>query len=183
MALTTMPVRALGQPAPDFALTGTDGRTHSLDDVAGPAGTVVMVICNHCPYVQGIAERMVGDIRTLQAEGFGAVALMPNDTDAYPADSLENMGLFAGQHGFTFPYVIDRTQDVARAYGAVCTPEFYGLDADRVVRYAGRLDAGGRDPGYRGPRELVEAMRTIAGTGEGPAAQHPSMGCSIKWRA
>ena len=183
MALTTMPTRGLGQPAPDFALTATDGRTYALGDVAGPAGTVLMVICNHCPYVQGVADRLVADIRLLQAEGFGAAAIMPNDTETYPADSFENMGIFAQQHGFTFPYLIDPTQDVARAYGSVCTPEFYGLDADGALRYAGRLDAGGRDPAYRGPRELVEAMRLIARSGQGPAEQFPSIGCSIKWRA
>ncbi len=183
MALTTMPPPPLGQAAPDFALTGTDGRTHTLGDVSGPSGTVIMVICNHCPYVVGVIERVVADIETLQAEGFGAAAIMPNDTDAYPADSFENMGLFARRHGFTFPYLIDPTQAVARALGAVCTPEFYGLDAGGAIRYAGRLDAGGRDPGYQGPRELVAAMRRIAQTGDGPAEQHPSMGCSIKWRA
>lgn len=181
MAVTT-PALALGNRAPDFTLEGIDGKTWSLADVRGTKGTLVMFICNHCPYVKGAAARIVRDAKELQAIGVGVIAIMPNDTDAYPDDSFDNMKTFSRRNEFTFPYVIDRTQSVARAYDAVCTPDFFGFDAGLALKYRGRIDAGGKSevPGAR--RELFEAMRKIAETGQGPETQYPSVGCSIKWR-
>ena len=182
VALET-PVCDFGWKAPDFSLPGIDGKTHSLADVAGPKGTLVMFICNHCPYVRAIAHRLAEDVNALRADGIGAVGIMPNDTVISPGDSFDKMGEFAAQHGFTFPYVIDETQDVARAYGAVCTPDFYGFDASLELRYRGRFDASGRDPAPAGARpELLDAMRQVAAKRVGPADQAPSTGCYIKWR-
>ena len=179
----TPPICDFGWKAPDFELEGIDGKTYSLEQVRGPKGTLVMFICNHCPYVKSVAARIVRDIGALEEHGIGAIAVMSNDTDSHPADSFENMKLFAKQHGFTFPYVIDRTQAVARAYDAVCTPDFFGFDKDLGLQYRGRLDESrtAAVPGAR--RELVEAMIQVAETGQGPRAQISSMGCSIKWRA
>ncbi len=149
----------------------------------GPKGTLVAFICNHCPYVKAIAGRLGEEAKALQALGIGTIAIMPNDTAAYPADSFDNMKAFARQHGFTFPYVIDETQEVARAYGAVCTPDFFGFNAKDELQYRGRLDASRTTlvPGAR--RDLYEAMKLVAETGRGPAEQLLSVGCSIKWRA
>ena len=181
MAVET-PICDFGWRAPDFALDGTDGRRWSLEDVRGPRGTLVMFICNHCPYVRAVITRLVADVAILQGLGVGAIAIMPNDTEAYPEDSFDRMGDFAVAHAFTFPYVIDRTQVVARAYGAVCTPDFFGFDAGLGLQYRGRLDSSGKQAAPGAARELVEAMTGVAATGHGPAAQIPSMGCSIKWR-
>ena len=177
------PICDFGWQAVDFALEGVDGKTYRLDDVRGPNGTLVMFICNHCPYVKAVIGRLVRDVTELQALGIGAIAIMPNDTEAYPADSFENMKAFAAGHGFTFPYVIDRTQEVARAYDAACTPDFFGFDADLGLRYRGRLDASRVEPVPDARRELFEAMREVAASGRGPSEQIASMGCSIKWRA
>ncbi len=167
----------------DFTLKGTDGRAYSLADVQGGKGTLVMFICNHCPYVKAVIGRLVEDVRALQAAGVGAVAIMSNDAANYPADSFDNMKLFAAQHGFVFPYLIDETQEVARAYGAVCTPDLFGFNAQGELQYRGRVDsAGSRPPSGSEKRELREAMLAIAATGKGPAEQIPSVGCSIKWR-
>ena len=167
----------------DFALKGTDGRTHSLADVKGKNGTLVMFICNHCPYVKAVIDRLVDDVRALSAEGVGAVAVMPNDVVSHPADSFDNMKAFAKTHGFGFPYVIDDTQDVARAYGAVCTPDIFGFNAAGELQYRGRIDSAGSRPATGSEkRELREAMLQVAKTGKGPAEQIPSVGCSIKWR-
>lgn len=175
--------RELGWRAADFNLDGVDGKRYSLEDVRGPNGTVVMFICNHCPYVKGTIADIVRDCRALAEEGVGAIAIMPNDTEAYPADSFENMVRFAQEHGFTFPYVIDRTQETARAYGAICTPDFFGFDKDLALRYHGRLyETAGTQPKPGARRELFEAMRQIARTGRGPEEQNPSIGCTIKWR-
>jgi peroxiredoxin len=174
----------LGQKAPAFRLPGTDGKYWSLADVAGPNGTVVAFICNHCPYVKAVAPRMVADAKTLVAEGIGFVAISSNDASSHPADSFDNMKLFAGQYDFTFPYLYDEDQTVARAWDAACTPEFYGLSKDGVIAYHGRLDEGRKDPPPPGARrELLDAMHMIAKTGRGPAEQLPSVGCSIKWKA
>ena len=173
----------LGQQAPDFRLPATDGKTYALADIAGPKGTVVAFICNHCPYVKAVVERMVAEAKTLAAEGIGFAAICSNDPTSHPDDSFDNMKLFADKHGFTFPYLHDESQVTARAYDAACTPEFYGLDAAGTIAYHGRLDEGRKDPPSAGARrELLEAMRSIAATGKGPAEQFPSVGCSIKWR-
>ena len=168
----------------DFSLKGTDGRTHSLADVKGKNGTVVMFICNHCPYVKGVIDRLVDDAKAMQAEGIGAVAIMSNDTANYPDDSFDNMKVFAKKHGLVFPYVIDETQEIARAYGAVCTPDLFGFNRDGKLEYRGRVDsAGSRASTGSEKRELRDAMIQIARTGKGPAEQIPSVGCSIKWRS
>lgn len=173
----------LGWKARDFALCGVDSNTYRLADIRGPKGTLVAFICNHCPYVKAVIGRFVDEAKALDGLGIRTVAIMPNDTVAYPADSFDNMQAFARQHGFTFPYVIDETQEVARTYGAVCTPDFFGFNAQGELQYRGRLDASRTTlvPGAR--RELYEAMKLVAETGRGPAEQHLSVGCSIKWRA
>jgi peroxiredoxin len=170
--------------APDFRLPATDGRSYSLDDVAGAKGTVIVFICNHCPYVIAVIERLVADARVLMGESFGFAAICSNDAASYPDDSFDKMKAFAKAHGFAFPYLHDETQAVARAYGAVCTPDFFGFGPDRKLKYRGRLDEGRTQaPPKNARRELVEAMRAIAATGQIPADQTPSMGCSIKWKA
>ncbi len=183
MAMTT-PICDFGWKPPGFSLKGTDGRIYTLEDVRGPKGTLVMFICNHCPYVKAIIDRLVRDAKELQAAGIGVIAIMSNDTEAYPEDSFENMKRFAAEHGFTFPYVIDETQEIARAYDAVCTPDFFGFDKDLGLQYRGRLDASRKEAAPADARrELFEAMMQVAATGRGPEEQVPSMGCSIKWRA
>ena len=173
----------LGIEAPPFSLPATDGRTYSLADVAGVNGTVVAVICNHCPYVKAVVVRMVADALTLAVEGIGFVAINANDTVSHPEDSPANMKLFAERNGFPFPYLFDESQAIARAYEAACTPEFFGISRAGTIEYRGRLDQGRTDqPPPDARRELVEAMRTIAKTGKGPAEQIPSIGCSIKWK-
>jgi len=172
-----------GDTAPDFTLPGTDGRSWRYADAAGPNGLVVMFICNHCPYVLGAIERIVRDARALRELGVGAVAISSNDAVTYPEDSFENMNAFARRHGLEFAYLYDETQQVARAYGAVCTPEFFGFDRERVLQYRGRLDAAGRQAaGPDTKRELVEAMRSVVETGHAPQEQLNSVGCSIKWK-
>ncbi|EME71992.1 Thiol-disulfide isomeras and thioredoxin [Paramagnetospirillum caucaseum] len=182
MAVTT-PACAEDWTAPEFSLPGIDGRTWSLADVRGERGTLVAFICNHCPYVVAIIDRLVRDAALLRAEGVEVVAVNANDPLQYPEDSFDNMKLFARAHGLDFPYLFDGSQDVARAYGAVCTPDFFGLDRDGRLRYRGRLDESGRLPAGPGVRrELLDAMRLVASTGRGPDNQIPGMGCSIKWR-
>ncbi|WP_029007081.1 thioredoxin family protein [Azospirillum halopraeferens] len=176
------PICEFGRKAADFSLPGTDGRIRTLADVRGPRGTLVMFICNHCPYVQAVIDRIVRDVTDLAAHGIGAVAIMSNDTERYPEDGFEEMKRFAERHRFTFPYLLDESQAVARAYNAVCTPDFFGFNADLCLQYRGRLDASRREAAPDAPRELYHAMCRIAETGEGPADQIPSMGCSIKWK-
>jgi len=170
--------------APDFRLPATDGRSYSLDDVAGAKGMVIVFICNHCPYVIAVIERLVVDARVLMGEGFGFAAICSNDAATYPEDSFAEMKLFAERHHFPFPYLHDETQAVARAYDAVCTPDYFGYDKNLRLKYRGRLDEGRTTPPAPGARrELVEAMRAIAATGLAPPDQTPSIGCSIKWKA
>lgn len=183
MALQNTPVCDFGQKAHDFNLPGTDGRLWSLQQCRGENGTLVMFICNHCPYVKAVQKLLVRDTGELLDHGIRTVAIMSNDTAAFPADSFENMKKVAQEFGYPFPYLIDETQQVGRAYGAVCTPDFFGYNRDLELQYRGRLDdttPSNMTPGAR--RELFEAMRQIAETGKGPADQIPSMGCSIKWR-
>ena len=178
------PVCDFGAAMPDFTLPDPDGRMVALDSVKGPRGTLVMFICNHCPYVQAVIDRIRRDAAELQALGIGVVAISANDVADYPQDAPEHMKAEAARHGFTFPYLYDETQAVARAYGAECTPDFFGYNAREELQYRGRLDASGRsagDPGAR--RELFEAMAQIAKTGHGPQDQIASIGCSIKWKA
>jgi peroxiredoxin len=182
MAATSDPLQR-GLPAPDFDLPGTDARRWRYADVAGPSGLVVAFICNHCPYVQAVADRIGREARALREAGVGFVAICSNDASAYPEDSFAGMQAFARRHGFDFPYLHDETQAVARAYGAVCTPDFFGFDRERALQYRGRLDASGRQPAAADTRrELHEAMLRVARTGRGPDEQHASIGCSIKWK-
>jgi len=182
MAAMETPICDFGWKAVDFDLPATDGKRYTLDDVRGPNGTLVMFICNHCPYVRAIVDRLVDDVQQLQAKGVGAIAIMANDTETYPDDSFDKMTEFAARHGFTFPYVIDETQEVAKAYDAVCTPDFFGFNADLELQYRGRLDESKKEAAPGAKRELLQAMTQVAETGRGPAEQIPSMGCSIKWR-
>ncbi len=179
----TPPVCDFGWKAPAFTLPGTDGRTYSLDDVKGERGTLVMFICNHCPYVLAVLDRIIRDARDLQDLGIGVVAISSNDPVAYPEDSFENMRKMAAEKGFPFPYLFDESQDVARAYGAACTPDFFGFNKDLGLQYRGRLDASRKQAGPPDlRRDLFEAMKQVAETGRGPEEQIPSMGCSIKWK-
>ncbi len=169
--------------AADFNLLGADGKRYTLRDVQGPRGTLVIFMCNHCPYVQAALDMMIADVRGLGPMGIGAVAIMPNDVAAYPADSIENMGRLADEKRLPFPYLLDDTQAVARAYGAVCTPEFYGFNADLQLKYRGRIaEFSQLRPVPNAKHEMFDAMSMIAATGEGPLDQKASIGCSIKWR-
>ena len=171
-----------GSKALPFNLADPDGKTHSLDDVMGEKGLLIAFICNHCPYVQAIISRLVEDAKVLQKDGIGVVAIMSNDYNYVPSDSPANMKKFAAHHGMTFPYLVDETQEVGKAYGAVCTPDFFGYNANGELQYRGRLDdvKMQADASNRTP-ELLNAMQQIAKTGIGPEKQIPSMGCSIKW--
>ena len=173
-----------GAPAPRFSLPDPSGREFSLEDCAGENGALVMFICNHCPYVQAILTRLARDTAELREHGIGSVAIMPNDVDRYPADSPPRMASLSEQAGFSFPYLYDKSQEVALSYGAVCTPDFFGYNADLQLQYRGRLDSSTSRPGAAdAPRELFEAMVRIAETGQGPRSQNSSQGCSIKWRS
>jgi len=183
MVSLNTPVCNFGWPAPDFDLIGVDGRRYTLADVRGPNGLLVMFICNHCPYVKAVLDRIIRDTRELQQYGIGSVAIMSNDPTDYPEDRFEVMQQIAQEKAFPFPYLWDETQAVAKAYGAVCTPDFFGFNRDLRLQYRGRLDASGKQPAPPDARrELFEAMVQIAQTGEGPREQTPSIGCSIKWR-
>jgi len=183
MALLNTPVCEFGKPAVDFDLPGIDGKNLTLEQCRGSKGTLIIFICNHCPYVKAIQKLLVRDATELLSYGINTVAIMPNDTQAFPADSLENMKRVAQESAYPFPYLIDESQLIAKAYGAVCTPDFFGYNKDLQLQYRGRLDAttpSGQNTVSR--RELFEAMVQIAKTGQGPELQIPSMGCSIKWR-
>jgi peroxiredoxin len=182
VAATGTPICDFGVKAPDFSLPDADGRAFTLSDIRGARGTLIMFICNHCPYVRAIAARLTRDTSDLAAMGIGVAAIMPNDYRRYPDDAPEKMKAFASQHGFTFPYLVDETQAVARAYGAVCTPDFFGFNADLALQYRGRLDESKQETVPASRRELFEAMSAIAETGRGPDNQIASIGCSIKWR-
>jgi peroxiredoxin len=182
VVLTRTRICDFGWKARDFALRGVDGNTYGLADVRGPKGTLIAFICNHCPYVRAIIGRIVAEAKALRQIGIGTIAIMPNDTTTYREDSFDNMKAFAAKHGFTFPYVIDATQEVARTYGAQCTPDFFGFNAQDELQYRGRLDASRTSLVPNARRELFEAMLQVDETGHGPEEQLPSMGCSIKWK-
>ena len=179
--LLDTPLCDFGWEAPDFSLKDAHGKTHQMKDYLDK-GLLVAFICNHCPYVKAIADRLAADARILQENGIGVLAVMSNDYVSYPDDAPDKMIDFAAKHDFPFPYLIDEDQAVGRAYGALCTPDFFGLNAEGKLHYRGRLDdARMQDATGRTP-ELVNAMLAIAKTGQGPQEQSPSMGCSIKWR-
>jgi thiol-disulfide isomerase/thioredoxin len=182
MAVST-PIADIGWQAAPFRLKGADSYYHSLKQLAGRKGTVVAFICNHCPYVKAVMPRLIRDARELQELGVNTIAINANDNLAYPEDSFSNMKLLARELALPFHYLHDDTQEVAHAYGAVCTPDFFGFDADLRLQYRGRLDEARLEPAAPDlPRELFDAMRLVAHLGYGPGEQQPSMGCSIKWR-
>jgi peroxiredoxin len=179
--LETPPVQT-GWHAPDFNLKATNGQTYSLADVKGENGLVVMFICNHCPFVKAVLDRIVADMTELRQHGIGSIAIMANDVVNYPDDSFDNMQKLAEKMQFPFPYVIDDTQIVAKTYDAVCTPDFFGFDGELRLQYRGRLDASRMEPIEGAKRDLFDAMVQVAQTGNAPAEQWNSIGCSIKWK-
>jgi peroxiredoxin len=183
MVSLTTPICDFGRKAPEFDLPGVDGKRYTLAGAKGPNGLLVMFICNHCPYVKAVRERIIRDAKELQAMGVGVIAINANDASNYPDDGFDNMRRIAEQYQYPFPYVFDETQTVAKAYGAVCTPDFFGFNANLELQYRGRLDESRKETAPEGVRrDLFEAMAQVAKTGQGPAEQIPSMGCSIKWR-
>lgn len=183
MGALSTPVCNFGEKAQAFSLLGTDEIHWTVDRCRGEKGLLVMFISNHCPYVKAVRKKIVRDAIELAGLGINSVAIMSNDTIAYPADSMQNMKRAAREYGFPFPYLLDETQNVARAYGAVCTPDFFGYNAKLELQYRGRLDASGARPDADDEhRDLFAAMKLVAGTGKGPRQQIPSIGCSIKWK-
>jgi peroxiredoxin len=183
MVRTESTVCDFGWKAVDFDLPGTDGKRHTLASARGPSGLLVMFICNHCPYVKAVIDKIVRDCGELAAHGIGSIAIMSNDPSEYPEDSFDNMVRVAREKRFPFPYVLDETQAVAKAYGAQCTPDFFGFNEKLELQYRGRLDSSGKQLLPDARRELFEAMVAVAKTGQGPKAQTPSIGCSIKWKS
>jgi peroxiredoxin len=182
MVSTETPVCDFNIPAINFNLKGVDGKMHTLDSCKGESGLLVMFICNHCPYVKAIIDRVIRDTKELKAMGLNTVAIMANNPDESEADSFENMQKISEKMDFPFPYLIDETQEIAKAYGAVCTPDFFGYNADLELQYRGRLDASRKESAATDvKRDLFDAMSQVAITGQGPLEQIPSMGCSIKW--
>jgi peroxiredoxin len=182
MVSTETPICDFNTPAIDFNLKGVDGQIHTLDSCKGENGLLVMFICNHCPYVKAIIDRIIRDTKDLKAMGLNTVAIMSNNPDEYEADSFENMQKISEEMDFPFPYLIDETQEIAKAYGAVCTPDFFGYNTDLELQYRGRLDASRKESAATDvKRDLFDAMSQVATTGQGPLEQIPSMGCSIKW--
>lgn len=184
MASLETPICDFGWKAVDFDLPGVDGKRYSLASAQGKNGLLVMFICNHCPYVKAIRDRIIRDTKELAEHGIGSIAIMSNDPADYPEDSFDNMTRIAREHAYPFPYVWDETQAIAKAYGAVCTPDFFGFNNQQELQYRGRLDASRKEAGPADlRRDLFEAMVQVAQTGHGPQDQIPSIGCSIKWRA
>ena len=184
MVLLATPVCEFGKKTFDFTLPGIDDRTWSLEQCMGRNGLLIMFICNHCPYVKSVQERIARDTKALKQFGIESVAIMPNDITEYPEDSLENMKLLAKKLDFSFPYLYDETQQIAKRYNAVCTPDFFGYNKDYELQYRGRFDASSKETApIDSKRDLFEAMKLVAETGHGPQQQIPSMGCSIKWKS
>ena len=182
MVLTKTPICNFGEKANSFKLKGTDGKIHNLEDNLGKSGLLIMFICNHCPYVKAVIEDIVNDCKKLEEDGLKSIAIMSNNTDDYPEDSFENMIAFSKKHKFTFPYLIDETQDIAKKYGAVCTPDFFGYNNKLELQYRGRIrELKDLKPVRNSESDLLKAMRLIIKTGKGPESQIPSMGCNIKW--
>ena len=176
------PICDFGQKAHDFKLKSTDNKILSLEDIKGDNGTLIMFICNHCPYVKAVTKDIVEDTKKLKDIGINSVAICANDADNYPEDSFENMIKFAKNNQFNFPYLIDETQEIAKTYDAVCTPDFFGFNNKNELQYRGRLEASQQQLIPNSPKELLEAMLLVAKTGHGPNDQIPSIGCSIKWK-
>jgi peroxiredoxin len=177
------PVCEFDQPVVDFSLPGVDGKIWTPEAARGEKGLLVMFICNHCPYVKAIRDRLVRDTSELMRYGINSVAIMSNDPAEYEEDSFDNMKRVAKEFGYPFPYLLDETQQVAKDYGAVCTPDFFGYNSSMQLQYRGRLDASRKEAAAADvKRDLFDAMVQVAETGRGPAEQIPSMGCSIKWK-
>ena len=182
MALTKTPICNFGEKAKNFNLKSTENKKVSIEDNKGDNGTLIMFICNHCPYVKAIIKDIVEDVKFLENLGIKSAAIMSNDVKNYPDDSFENMISFSKTHNFSFPYLIDETQKIAKEYGAVCTPDFFGYNKDLGLQYRGRIrELKNLKPVRVGDSDLKNAMKLIAKTGKGPTEQIPSMGCSIKW--
>ena len=182
MTLTETPICNFGEKAKNFNLLSTENRKVSLNDVKGENGTLIIFICNHCPYVKAIIKDVVQDVKYLETLGIKSTAIMSNDVKNYPEDSFENMISFSKFHAFSFPYVIDDTQEVAKEYGAVCTPDFFGYNKNLELQYRGRIrELKDLKPVSQGDSDLRTAMKLVATSGKGPKNQIPSMGCNIKW--
>ena len=182
MVLTKTPICNFGEKTKSFELKGIDDQLHKLEDHIGKNGLLIMFICNHCPYVKAIIRDIVEDCKNLKKEGVNSIAIMSNDTKEYPEDSFENMKIFSKKFNFSFPYLIDETQEIAKAYGAVCTPDFFGYNSKLELQYRGRIrELKDLKPINSGESDLSKAMRLIIKTGKGPKEQIPSMGCNIKW--
>ena len=181
MVRTETPICEFNIPAIDFTLKGVDEKYYDLNSLKGPNGLLIMFICNHCPYVKSIINRIIRDTKELKHFGINSVGIMSNDPNEYEEDSFENMKKISLEHDFPFPYLIDETQEVAKAYRAVCTPDFFGYNNRLGLQYRGRLDESRKDSVDGAKRELFNAMKEISITGKGPTNQIPSMGCSIKW--
>jgi len=182
MALTKTPICNFGDKAKDFNLNSTENKKISLKDIKGENGTLIMFICNHCPYVKAIIKDLVDDVKFLEGVGIKSVGIMSNDVKNYPEDSFINMNSFSKLNNFSFPYLIDETQDIAKKYGAVCTPDFFGYNKNLELQYRGRFrELKDLKPINAGDSDLKKAMKLIAETEEGPKNQIPSMGCNIKW--
>lgn len=181
MVRTQTPICDFGTPAVDFKLKGVDNNIHTLDTSKGDNGLLVMFICNHCPYVQSIRDKIIRDVNELNTLGINTVAIMSNDPTDYEEDSFINMQKISAEFDFPFAYLIDPTQEVAKAYGAVCTPDFFGYNKDLQLQYRGRLDESRKESVANANRDLFLAMAQVAKTGQAPREQIPSMGCSIKW--
>lgn len=182
MAALQTPEAEIGMTAPEFNLKGTDGKIYSLNDIKGEKGLLIMFICNHCPYVKAILDKIIRDTKELKNYGINSIAIMSNSTSEYPEDSFENMQKLAKEKQLPFPYVIDETQQIAKAYRAVCTPDFFGFNRDLQLQYRGRLDSSGRENNPSAERDLFNAMMQISQLDRGPRVQKPSIGCSIKWK-
>ena len=182
MVRTETPIVDRTFQLPAFELPGVDGKTYRQEDVMGPNGLLVIFMCNHCPYVKAVEDRILRDVRDLKELGVGAVAIMANDPTDYPEDAFDNLKARAEEKAYPMPYLVDETQEVAKRFGAVCTPDFFGFNADGYLQYRGRLDESRKEAVPDAKRELFEGMKQVAETGEGPADQIPSMGCSIKWK-
>ena len=181
MVRTETPICEFNLPAIDFKLKGVDEQYYDLNSLRGSNGLLIMFICNHCPYVKSIISRIIRDTEELKKFGVNSVGIMSNDPNEYEEDSFDNMKKLSLDHNLPFPYLIDETQEIARAYGAVCTPDFFGYNDKLGLQYRGRLDESRKESVDGAKRELFEAMKQISITGKGPDNQIPSMGCSIKW--
>ena len=182
MALLKTPICDFGLNAIDFKLKSINGELLTLNDVKGNNGTLIMFICNHCPYVKAIIRELSDDCAKLKEYGINSAAIMSNDTKNYPEDSFENMKKFSDRYNFSFPYLFDETQEIAKKYDAVCTPDFFGYNKNLELNYRGRIrELNDLKPVGSGDSELLKSMKLIAKTQQGPKEQYPSMGCSIKW--